>query len=50
MNKEIEIAKYDALLKSGMFWGFYPELTGDYEKDKDKWSDIIEQLEKSKTK
>ena len=25
---------YDLLLKSGMFWEIYPELSGDWEKDK----------------
>ncbi len=25
---------YDKLLSSGMFWEFYPELTGEWEKDK----------------
>jgi hypothetical protein len=25
---------YDKLLKSGMFWEFHPELTGDWNKDK----------------
>jgi len=25
---------YDKLLKSGMFWEFHPELTGDWDKDK----------------
>lgn len=29
-NKE----EYELLLKSGMFWEFHPELTGDWEKDK----------------
>jgi hypothetical protein len=27
--------RYDSLLKSGMFWEFHPELTGDWEKDKE---------------
>jgi len=26
---------YDKLLKSGMFWEFHPELTGDWNKDKE---------------
>jgi hypothetical protein len=26
---------YLKLLHSGMFWEFYPELTGDWEKDKE---------------
>lgn len=25
---------YDKLLKSGMFWEFYPELSGDWSEDK----------------
>ena len=25
---------YDKLLASGMFWEFYPELTGNWDKDK----------------
>lgn len=29
-NKE----EYDLLLKSGMFWEFHPELSGDWRKDK----------------
>ena len=27
---------YDILLKSGMFWEYFPELTGNWEKDKEK--------------
>jgi len=26
---------YDKLLVSGMFWEFHPELSGDWEKDKE---------------
>ncbi len=26
---------YDKLLKSGMFWEFHPELTGNWNKDKE---------------
>ena len=29
----IKYSEYMLLLKSGMFWEFYPELTGDYKKD-----------------
>lgn len=28
---------YDLLLKSGMFFEFYPQLTGEWDKDKDFW-------------
>ena len=31
---------YDLVLNSGMFFKFYPELTGDWEKDKDKWRKV----------
>lgn len=37
LNRYIHITKksnYEKLLKSGMFWEFHPELTGDWEKDK----------------
>ena len=41
MKKEILESKikdsYDRLLKSGMFWEFYPQLTGEWEEDKDFW-------------
>lgn len=32
--EEILKNNHDSLLKSGMFWEFYPELTGEYKKDK----------------
>lgn len=38
--------EYDGLLKSGMFFEFYPELTGDWSKDKDKWKKIYRKLTK----
>lgn len=28
---------YNMLLKSGMFFEFYPQLTGEWEEDKDFW-------------
>lgn len=34
--------EHEQLKESGMFWEFYPELSGDWEKDKDSF---IEQLE-----
>jgi hypothetical protein len=37
---------YDMLLKSGMFWEMYPELTGIYEEDQDFWfEEYMEQME-----
>lgn len=29
------IEAYNSLLNSGMFWEFHPELTGDWDKDRD---------------
>ena len=31
---------YHLLIKSGMFWEFHPELTGDWTKDKMVWKKI----------
>lgn len=37
-KKENSIRRsYDLLLKSGMFFEFYPQLTGEWDKDKDFW-------------
>lgn len=32
--------QYNDLLKSGMFWEFYPELSGEWVKDKFAWKKI----------
>lgn len=40
--------EYESLLKSGMFWEFYPELTGQWDKDKNQWRKIWRQLHKSR--
>ena len=29
--------EYDRLVKSGMFFEFYPQLTGNWRKDKEEW-------------
>lgn len=42
--------EYFDLLKSGMFWEFYPHLTGDYEKDKDQWKKEYSFLKKLRKK
>jgi len=43
--------EYDLLLKSGMFWEIYPELSGDFIKDKPKWTKIMrDRAKKLKTK
>lgn len=39
--------EYDLLLKSGMFWEIYPELSGDYIKDKPKWTKILRERAKT---
>jgi hypothetical protein len=33
-------SQYEDLLKSGMFWEFYPELSGQWVKDKFAWKKI----------
>jgi len=40
--------EYQQLLSSGMFWEFYPELSGNYDKDKTQWCKIYKQLLKSR--
>jgi hypothetical protein len=40
-------AEYQSLLKSGMFWEFFPELTGEWEKDK---AAFIKELKKHRSK
>lgn len=39
-------AEYESLLKSGMFWEFHPELTGEWDKDKTQWKKIYNKLKK----
>jgi hypothetical protein len=37
---------YDSLLKSGMFWEFYPQLTGNWDEDRDFWfEEYMERME-----
>lgn len=36
--------EYERLLKSGMFFEFYPQLTGIWEKDKIEWAKIYTTL------
>ena len=38
--------EYKSLLNSGFFWEFYPQLTGEWEKDKEEWEKILEKLDK----
>jgi len=40
--------EYLGLLKSGMFWVFYPQLTGSWTKDKDDWRKIWLKLKKTR--
>ena len=37
--------EYKELLNSGMFFDFYPALTGDWERDKEEWFKIHSKLE-----
>lgn len=42
--------EYFELLKTGMFWEFYPNLVGDWEKDKRAWRkewNILKKLRKN---
>jgi len=40
--------EYKSLLNSGMFWEFYPELTGEWGKDKKQWAEIFKELEETR--
>ena len=41
---------YYLLLKSGMFWEFHPELSGNYEEDKESWIAQQKKLNKFRKK
>ncbi len=42
---------YNTLLKSGMFYEFYPQLTGNWDEDKDFWfEEYMEQMERMKNR
>ena len=43
-----EIEEYNGLLKTGMFWEFYQQLSGNYQKDKDEWKLIYKRLQESR--
>ena len=32
--------EYEALLKSGMFWEFFPQLSGEWEKDEEEFTEF----------
>jgi hypothetical protein len=36
--------EYEELLASGMFWVFYPTLTGDWSRDEEQWIEIHKEL------
>ena len=42
IDNKNEKADYFKLLGSGMFWEIYPQLTGEWEKDKDEFNIIIQ--------
>lgn len=33
--------EYQLLLQSGLFWSWFPELTGDWERDKEAFTEAI---------
>lgn len=43
-----EKEKYNKLLKSGMFFEFYPDLTGNWEKDETKFKIINQSINEQK--
>lgn len=46
-----EIKKgYFNLLFSGMFFQLFPNLTGEWDKDKDKWTDIYNKINSNENK
>ncbi len=47
MNDNKKEKDYFDLLKSGMFWEIYPQLTGEWEKDKDEYIKSEEFLDKN---
>ncbi len=44
MEKSKAEWEYNQLLKSGMFWEFYPNLSGEWEQDEEQWLEIYEEL------
>ena len=40
--------EYDGLLATGMFFEFYPQLSGNYVDDEEEWKKIYEQLKISR--
>jgi hypothetical protein len=45
VNEEMK-ERYDKLHGSGMFWEFYPDLTGDWEKDEESFTSAELELDK----
>lgn len=45
MSNEVEARnEYDGILKSGMFWEFFPSLSGDWVSDRKEWLEIHKSL------
>jgi hypothetical protein len=42
--------EYEVLLRSGLFFEFYPELTGEWEKDEIEWNKIYKELKRLRRK
>lgn len=40
LEKRVLRQNYEKLLSSGMFWEFYPELSGEWKKDREVWEKI----------
>ena len=48
MSASKEQTEYSELLKSGLFFEFYPQLTGDYDKDAEQWAVIYEEIQNTR--
>lgn len=50
MSKEKAQKEHKELVASGMFWEFYPCLTGRWSEDEEEWLKIYEELPKLRNK
>lgn len=48
VDKELAKYEYESLLKSGMFWEFYPQLVGNWEADCTTWYDEFYNLRRKR--
>jgi hypothetical protein len=49
MKDTIIKTEYEALKKSGMFWEFFPELSGEWEVDRTPFTEFYERREERRT-